>query len=119
MITQLLFNGLFNALDGSPDNLEITHIALGTGTNAASKSDTALQTEVFRKAISSKSQSNTQFIVKLSLAPAEAVFNIREVGIFANATLTPGSGTLIARANVNIDKNASTQLLLTYTITAQ
>jgi len=119
MVTQLFFNGLFDALDGDTCDFEITHIALGTGTNAASKSDTALQTEVFRKAISSKSRSSSQFTVKLSLAPSEAVFNIREVGIFANATDTPGSGILLARGNVNIDKNASTQLLIPCIITAQ
>jgi hypothetical protein len=119
VITQNLFSGLFDALDGDSCALEITHMATGTGTNPALKSNASLQTEVFRKAISAKSQTATTFVVKLSLAAAESVFVIREIGIFAEATDTPGSGVLLSRVNVNIDKNASTQLLITYTITAQ
>ena len=112
VVTQTLFNGLFHALNGAPDDLEITEIALGSGTNTAMKSDTALQTEVFRKAISSKSFTATKFIVKLSLATSEAAFNIREIGVFTDTAM-------LSRVNVNIDKNASTQLLITYTLTAQ
>ena len=113
VITQTLFNAFFDALDGTTTPIEIAEIATGTGTNTAMKSDTALQTEVFRKAISSKSRTSKQFIVKLSLGTAESAFVIREIGVFTS------DGDMISRVNVNIDKNSSTQLLITYTLTAQ
>ena len=83
------------------------------------KANTALQTEVFRKAITTKTYNATQFICKLSLGADESVFTIREIGLFADGTDTLGSGTLFSQCNVNIAKNASTQYLITYTITAQ
>lgn len=119
VITQNLFNGLFDALDGTACALQLTHIATGDGTASALKADTALGNEIFRKAISSKSFTATKAIFKLSLATSESAFVIKEIGAFAEATGTPGSGVLLSRCNVNIDKNASTQLLITYTITAE
>jgi hypothetical protein len=119
VIVQNFFDGLFDALNGSACNLQITHMATGDGTSSALKADTALENEIFRKAISSKSFTSTKAIFKLSLAASESAFNIKEIGVFAEATDTPESGILISRCNVNIDKNASTQLLITYTITAE
>ena len=54
--------------------------------------------------------------INLSTGAAESVTTIREIGVFANATSTPGSGVLVSRCSVNVPKNASTQYLITYTI---
>lgn len=119
VITQNLFTNFFKNLNAESAVLNLTHIATGSGTNAAAKTDTALQTEVFRKAITTKTYGTTTFVCKLSLGASESVFTICEIGLFANGTDTAGSGTLFSRCNVNIAKNASTQYLITYTITAQ
>jgi hypothetical protein len=119
VITQSLFTNFFKNLNAESAVLNLTHMATGSGVNTALKADTALQTEVFRKAITTKTYGATQFICKLSLGAPESVFTIREIGLFADATSTPGSGILFSRCNVNIVKNASTQYLITFTITAQ
>jgi len=122
VVTQLYFTIIMKYLDQSvsgqaDDELDLTHFATGSGTATAAKSDTALGTEVFRKAITSKTYSTTAFVCKTSLVAGESNFLIKEVGIFAKASLTLGSGTLISRANVNIDKNANLKYLVTYTLT--
>lgn len=119
VVVQGFFTAVISRLNGGIDALNVTHIATGTGTNTAAKSDTALQAEYFRKALSSKSTTSSTFVAKLSLAPSESVTTIRELGVFINATDTPGSGVLLSRCNVNIVKNASTQYLMTYTLTIQ
>ena len=118
VITQNFFTGVMKLLNAATgDDIHLTHMATGTGTNTAAKADTALQTEYFRKAISSKSYTTTQFIAKLSLGTTESNTTIREVGVFANATDTPGSGKLISRCNVNIAKNVNITYLVTYKLT--
>lgn len=119
VVVQGFFTGLFASLQGIDTPMEVTHFALGTGTETAKKANTALETETFRKARTSISSTPTSLIAKLSLAPIEAVMTIREIGLFMEATDTPGSGNLLSRVNVNVEKNASTQYLITYTLTIQ
>lgn len=97
-------------------DLNLTHMAFGTGTTAALRSDISLSVEGFRKALSSKSFKGSKFTCKLALATSEANFTITEVGVFANGSDTAGSGTLISRCNVNIEKNANIKYLVTYTM---
>lgn len=122
VLTQLYFTGIMKLLNQAIDSpaaasLNLTHMATGTGTTAAMKSDTKLVTEGFRKDISSKTRQDTKFICKLNLAAGESNYTITEVGTFANGTGTADSGTLISRAVVNIEKNANISYLITYTIT--
>ena len=119
VVVQGFFTGIFTHMQGTATPMEVTHFALGTGTTTAMKSNTALETETFRKARTSISSTPTSLIVKLSLAPIEAVMTIREIGLFMEATDTPESGTLLSRVNINVEKNASTQYLITYTLTIQ
>jgi len=112
VITQLFFNGVFAALNGGTHDIAVTDMATGTGTTAAMKADTALQAQVFSKAISSKSVSATKFTAKLLLGTGESNVTIREIGVFAGSTL-------ISRCNVNIEKTAGLQLLVTYTLTME
>lgn len=83
------------------DNPKITYIAIGSGTNAPSSSDTQLQAETFRKAVTTYTSGGTgELLVSLFLGPSDAVgYDIEEVGAFAGnaATTTPNSGVLIAR----------------------
>lgn len=117
VIVQSFFTGVFQLLNAATGaDIHLTHMATGTGTAAALKTNTALGSEQFRKALSSKSYTSTQFTVKLSLGTTESNFTIKEVGIFANATDTAGSGTLISRCLVDIAKNSNITYLVTYII---
>ena len=119
VVVQNFFTNVFKALKAEASVLNLTHIATGTGTAAASKSDTALRAEVFRKAITVKSYTANAFVCKLSLATSESAFGIKEIGVVINGSDTLGTGALLSRCNVDIQKNASTQLLLTYTLTME
>lgn len=126
LVTQNMFTGFFKflnqALDAPAiDSLNLTHIAIGTGTNAALKTDTLLQTETFRKALASKTYNSETFVSKTSIQAAEgnpAGGIIREVACFAKATDTANSGLLVSRANVVIEKNANIKLVITWFLTA-
>ena len=119
LVVQNFFTSVFTLLTGGAAALNVTHIAVGSGTNAASKSDTALQTETYRKAYSTISATPTKLTVKCSVGPSEMVGTWREIGVFINGTGTAGSGSLLSRANINFAKTSGTQLLITYTLTIQ
>ena len=124
VLTQGFFTAIFQLLNqaiSAPavDSLNLTHTATGNGTTPCLKADTAMESEQFRKQISSKSYSATKFTCKTSLDTTESNFTITELGTFAKATDSPGTGTLISHAIVNIEKNANIKYLITYTITIQ
>ncbi|MEK6862073.1 MAG: hypothetical protein AABY07_08985 [Nanoarchaeota archaeon] len=94
----------------------IGFVGIGTGTNTAVESNTALQTAVLydgvnqAKAVDSKNirgQFTSRFVTQFT--PSQANANIRELGLFDAAN----SGKLIARVNVTINKT-STQRLTVY-----
>jgi hypothetical protein len=121
VLVQNFFTSIFEFLDndGTATQLAISHFASGTGTNTATKADTQLQTEAFRKSVTSKSYTNTVFTVKAFLASSESNFTITEIAIFAGGSATANSGNLISRCNCNIEKNSSTQYTVNYTIDLQ
>lgn len=124
ILVQGFFTTVFEFLDqaiSAPNvaDLNLSHFATGTGTTTPMKSDTSLETEYFRKAISVKSFGSTSFVCKTVLGPTESNTTIREVGIFANGSLTPDSGTLISHCPTNIEKISNIQYIVTYTLTLE
>ena len=73
------------------------HLAMGTGTNKALLTDTKLQTEGFRKAISSKARQDNQVRVRTFLLAIEANSEWTEFGLFFSGTDMPDSGQLFDR----------------------
>lgn len=113
VVTQNFFTAVLSYLNGTTTAaIGVTKFGAGTGTNAAMKTDTALQTSVFEKSITSSSVNTTQYKAKIVLAPAECNFRIREIGLFAGTTL-------ISRVNIDVTKNASTQLTVTWILTIE
>lgn len=124
VLTQLLFDGFFkflNAVTDTPayDDLNISHLAIGTGTTTPAKTDTTLETEYFRKAVSSKSYTDDVFTAKMLMGTTEGNTTMTEIGVFADATDTVDTGTLLSRIAVNITKTDSISLLLTWTLTLE
>lgn len=117
VVVQNFFTTLFNFLNVNNQDqaaLYLNYFAVGTDTTQAAKADTLLGAETFRKSITQKTFNNTRFTCQCELAPSEAVGVIREFGVFANATATADSGTMISHVNVNISKNSSTKYIITY-----
>lgn len=83
------------------NNPKITYVAIGSGTNTPTSSDTQLQTETFRKAVTTYTSGGTgELLISMFLGPSDAVgTDIEEVGLYggSSATSTPNSGVLIAR----------------------
>lgn len=76
-----------NILYGDSDAVP-SHIAIGTGTTAVTVSDTAMETELFRKAIDSKTKPNlisVMFQGTLSSAEGNGT-TFTEVGVFNAAS---------------------------------
>ena len=120
MIMQAFYTLLFSFLNFdnlllTGDEFTITHLALGTGTTAVTSSDTTLDTEIDRVAVTTKRIGVSSIESKFIVPPASAVGNIKEMGIFADGTSTPDSGTLLSRLLINKQKTAVLQWTIIYT----
>ena len=93
----------------------MSHMAVGSGTNAAVAGDTALQTEITRVALTSTTP-NTNTITYVGDYPAgTGTGTITEAGILNNSS----GGTLLARTVFTaISKGAADIMSISWTITA-
>lgn len=112
---EMLANNLTAA---SPTNTpRVTHVALGSGTNAPANGDTTLQTETYRNAAASRTNvSNIAYITGFFSA-TETSGTYREVALFCNGTGSANSGVLLSRVAVNITKTTSETLTIDWTLT--
>ena len=74
-------------------NTVMTHMAVGTGTNAAAAGDTTLQTENDRNALTSTTVTNNAVAYVATWAAGDATAALTEAGIFDAAS----GGDLLAR----------------------
>jgi hypothetical protein len=86
---------------GSP----ITYMAIGDSPTVLSEADKTLVHEVFRKEITERYTDDGVFVFEMYVDKDEANFNWREAGLFAGGSLSPDTGTLIARALVEENKD--------------
>lgn len=111
-LTNLYKNDVLTQLNsGTTNGLQIKYLAIGTGTNTASPTDTQLQTEVFRVQPTSRAIT-ADYVQTIWVIPVQmGNFTYKEIGVFAgNATATLNSGMLISRVNVNIEKTESMEV---------
>lgn len=95
----------------------MSHMAIGSGTTAQAATDTALQTEISRKAFTSKDQGaglDAHKVVYVAEWPAgDGTGAIAEAGIFNAAA----AGVMLCRTVFSVkNKGASDSLTLTWTI---
>ena len=95
-------------------NTVMTHMALGTGTNAAAAGDTTLQTAIDRNALTSTTVSTNTVAYAATWAAGDGTGAITEAGIFDAAS----SGDMLARTVFSVvNKGASDSITITWTIT--
>jgi hypothetical protein len=95
-------------------NTVMTHMALGTGTNAAAVGDTTLQTEIDRNALTSTTVSTNTVAYGCTWAAGDGTGAITEAGLFDAAS----SGDMLARTVFSVvNKGASDSITITWTIT--
>jgi hypothetical protein len=114
LITNVGRNAIVERLDSSPGTSQPTHMAIGTGTNAAAAGDTALQTELDRNALTSNTSSANVLTMVGDWAAGDGTGTITEAGVF-NAASGP---SLYSRAVFGaIAKAAGDTLSITWTYT--
>ena len=94
----------------------MTHMAVGTGTNAVAAGDTTLQTETDRNALSvSGGAPSTNTVVFIGVwAAGDGTAAITEAGLFSASS----GGTMLARTVFSaVNKGASDVLTITWTVT--
>ena len=98
------------------NNPLIKFFAIGTGNSSPTTANTRLDTEVFRKAITTYTNGTTgEVLVDVYVAPTDAVgVVIAEVGIFggSSASSTANSGVLLARGLYSHTKTNTESILL-------
>ena len=95
-------------------NTVMTHMALGTGTNAAAVGDTTLQTEIDRNALTSTTVSTNTIAYGCTWAAGDGTGAITEAGLFDAAS----SGDMLAPTVFSVvNKGASDSITITWTIT--
>lgn len=95
-------------------NTVMTHMAVGTGTNAAAAGDTTLQTENDRNALTSTTVTANAVAYVATWAAGDATAAITEAGIFDAAS----SGDMLARTVFSVvNKGAADSMTITWTIT--
>jgi hypothetical protein len=91
-----------------------THMAIGTGTNAAAAGDTTLQTELDRNALTSRVAATNVITMVGDWAAGDGTGAITEAGVLSASS----SGTLFSRAVFSvINKAAGDTLQITWTYT--
>ena len=105
-------------LSSAPDESAMSHMSIGTGTTAPTSANTALEFQIDRNALTSRTQGaggdDNDVIYVGDWAAADGTGAITEAGIFNSSA----SGTLLARATfAAINKGASDTLKITWTVT--
>jgi hypothetical protein len=114
LITTAGRNAIVNRLPSSPGTAVPTHMAIGTGTNAAAAGDTTLQTELDRNALTSNTASTNVLTMVGDWAAGDGTGAITEAGVLSAAS----GGTLFSRAVFSaINKAAGDTLQITWTYT--
>lgn len=72
-------------------------VALGTGTTAPVTTNTKLESESVRKAVTTKTRNNGEIIYRFYFLTGEAVGDFTEWGVFLEGTSMAGSGRLLNR----------------------
>jgi hypothetical protein len=107
-------NGIMDQLVAAPTIGKPTHMAIGTGTNAAAAGDTTLQTETARVALTSKTRSTNVVTMVGDYAAGTGTGAVTEAGILDAASV----GNLFSRAVfAAVNKAAGDTLKVTWTYT--
>lgn len=108
-ITNLGLNSWADALTGTPTDIEIKFLALGTDGTATQDTDTTLHAEVIRISDTGLSKIATgQVQSEFTLLDSEALVHVREIGILcgSSATGTVDTGLMLSRILWDSDRTS-------------
>ena len=111
----LICNGFYELLADRMINNNvsaISHFAVGNSTTAVSVSDTAMNSEIFRKEITTKSSPGTTITLVTEIYGTDAVGVWKEIGLLNAST----GGTLTNHTNVDFTHTSGDVLTITWNI---
>lgn len=120
LVVSVAKNGFAKLLAGETGFTgQVNYLAVGTGADTPSATDTQLVTELARTTIVGGTLSRTNNVVSMEFyfSPTEANGNIKEVGAFIDATATANSGIMFDRALLDVTKTVTNSLTLIFTAT--
>ncbi len=95
----------------------LTYLALGTGTGTPTSADVKLQTEVYRKLLTTRTKDGTIAKTSTYIPTNEGNYAYKEVGLYGDdASETPDSGTLYTHASVNEEKTEGVSVTIDYNL---
>lgn len=101
-------------LSSSPSGGAMSHMAIGEGTTAVAAGDTAMEAQIDRNALTSRTDSGAVVTYVGTWNAGDGTGAITEYGIFNDGT----SGTMLAHfVDSVINKGASDSLVVTWTLT--
>lgn len=107
-------NHIADQLASSPSEGAMSHMAVGTGTNAVTAGDTALQTELNRQSLSSRTADDNTVTYVANWGAGTGTGAITEYGIFNAAS----DGVMLARfVDDVINKGANDTLQVEWEVT--
>ncbi|MFA6048272.1 MAG: hypothetical protein WC737_05705 [Parcubacteria group bacterium] len=122
VISNLMTNAgeahIADQLASSQDESAMSHMAIGTGTTAPTSANTALEFQIDRNALTSRTQGaggdDNDIIYVGDWAAADGTGAITEAGVFNSSA----NGTMLCRSTfAAINKGASDTLKITWTVT--
>lgn len=91
---------------------DATHLAVGTGTTAATAGDEQLTTETNRMAKSTTYQVGASFQIRGLFTNSNLPTTTEELGLFLDASSGTNSGDMLARVVAEFDKGTSDLLVI-------
>jgi len=117
MITQSGLNFIASLIVNQYTNDIPFYLALGKGQTVATRQDTKLENEQFRKIIASKNRQGSMIRLRFFFMQGEANGDWEEYGVFAAGTENNGSGEMLNRLVVPVSKAGNTVLTIEVRLT--
>lgn len=113
IVTTVGINFVASRIEGVDDAV-MSHMAIGTGTTAVSASDTTLETEAARVALTSTTATNEDVVFVATFPAGTGTGAITEAGILNDAS----TGTLLCHTVFSVvNKGADDAMTITWTVT--
>lgn len=107
-----------NLTASSPTNdMQVSHVALGSNTSTPLNTDTTLGTETYRNQVASRTNASNLAYVTGFFSATETSGTYREAGIFCDGSGTANTGVLLSRVSINITKSVTETLTIDWTLT--
>lgn len=93
-------------------SIEVKYFAVGTDDTPATANDTKLGTEVFRSVPTYQEKTTAGLVTTWVLTAEQANYYLKEIGVFigTTASITPDTGIMMSRINIDIQKTSAVEI---------